>query len=105
MDTRAWVDLVGWVGAACLCGAYGLASSGRVAGRSVAYQALNLVGALGLIVNSAYHGALPSVGLNLFWAGVGLFTLRSLARAAPPAAPPSSGADGGGGPGAGADPR
>lgn len=79
------VDVVGWVGAAALLGAYALVSSGRLDGQGVGFQVLNLVGAVGLLVNGAHHGAWPSVGLNSVWFVVGLLALlRLVARRVPP---------------------
>lgn len=84
--TRALVDVVGWVGAGALLGAYVLVSSGRLHGSSLAFQLLNLLGAVGLLVNGAYHGAWPSVGLNSVWFVVGLLALLRLGtgRVPPP---------------------
>ena len=78
MTVETLVDLLGWVGAGCLLLAYWLVSSTRLRGRSWPYQMLNIAGAVLLSVNSAYHGAYPSVGLNAVWIAVGLMTLRAL---------------------------
>jgi hypothetical protein len=43
-------DVLGWVGAVALLGAYALVSRGRVAGDGATFQVLNLVGAVGLLV-------------------------------------------------------
>ncbi len=80
MGIELVVDITGWIGAACLLAAYGLVSSGRLQGRSWAFQSLNITGAVLLSVNSAYYGAFPSVGLNAVWIAVGLYTLWMLAR-------------------------
>lgn len=84
--TDVLVDVVGWVGAAALLGAYALVSAGRIDGRGGGFQLLNLVGAVGLLVNGAYHGAWPSVGLNAVWFVVGLLALTRLGtgRVPPP---------------------
>ena len=72
------VDSAGWIGAAVLLAAYALVSAGRIPGRSVAFQALNLVGAAGLLANSAFHGAWPSSALNLIWLVLGLHAVARL---------------------------
>lgn len=69
------VDVAGWLGAALLVLAYGLVSSGRVDSRSAAYQGLNLLGAVGVLVNSGWNGAFPSVAINLVWIAIGLVAL------------------------------
>ena len=55
--------------------AYLLLSMGRVDGRSVLYQAMNVAGAAGFIVNGWYHGALPSAVLNVIWMLIGAIAL------------------------------
>ncbi|MEX0900217.1 MAG: hypothetical protein WD081_05950 [Gammaproteobacteria bacterium] len=82
MTVETLVDIIGWTGAGCLLLAYWLVSSTGLPGRSWRYQLLNITGAILLSVNSAYHGAFPSVGLNAVWIVVGLMTLRAL-RAMP----------------------
>lgn len=75
MDQELLIDILGWFGVAGLLLGYGLVSTRRLAGDSVWYQALNVGGAALLIVNSYYHRAMPSVAVNVFWIGIGLFSL------------------------------
>jgi hypothetical protein len=70
-----WVDIVGWAGAVLVLAAYGLVSTKRLDGDSVAYQTLNVAGAAGMLVNTYVRGALPSAALNVIWIGVGLYVL------------------------------
>jgi hypothetical protein len=65
------VEIAGWVGAALILGAYALLSAGRVTGRSLSYQAMNVVGAAGFVINGWWHGALPSAALNVLWLLIG----------------------------------
>lgn len=81
------IEIIGWTGAGLILLAYILLSFGKVAARSLAYQAMNIVGATGFIINSGYHGALPNAALNIVWVGVGLFTLWSVRRASRGAKP------------------
>lgn len=81
MDLGVLSDILGWIGAALLLGAYALVSTKTLEGDSVAYQGLNLLGSAFLIVNSAYYGAFPSVGVNVVWIGIAIFAiLRVRAR-------------------------
>ncbi len=73
-------DVLGWVGAALLLGAYALVSTKSVEGDSIVYQLLNLVGSAFLIVNSAYYGAYPSVGVNVVWIGIAVFAILRVVR-------------------------
>jgi len=74
------METLGWIGAISLLMAYLLISNGKTIGKSYLYQGLNLIGSGGLIVNSYYHNALPSVILNIIWVLIGLFTLRTLIK-------------------------
>lgn len=76
--TRVLVDVLGWIGAGALLSAYALVSAGRLSGRGLGFQVLNLVGAIGLLVNGVYHGAWPSAGLNTVWLVVGIVALTRL---------------------------
>lgn len=69
------IDIVGWLGAGMILGAYALLTAGKIAARSVAYQGLNVVGALGFIANGWWHGAMPSAVLNVIWAAIGMVAL------------------------------
>ncbi|MER6945469.1 hypothetical protein ABT294_15715 [Nonomuraea sp. NPDC000554] len=71
---------VGWIGAALLLFGYGMVSTSRMSGGGARYQVINLVGSVGLMINSAYNAAWPSVGLNLVWAAIGVVALVKLAR-------------------------
>ncbi len=69
------IEIIGWVSAVLILVAYGLLSAGKLTGKSVSYQVMNVVGALGFIVNSGYNGAIPSAALNVIWVGIGAFAL------------------------------
>ncbi len=80
------IEACGWLGALLILGSYILVSIGRLSGRSRTFQWLNVVGAAGFVVNSGWHGAIPSTALNVVWMGVGLATLWRIGRGAAPAA-------------------
>jgi hypothetical protein len=67
------VEVVGWAGAALILLAYLLLSAGKLTGQSLIYQAMNVLGAAGFIVNGWWHRALPSAVLNILWLGIGVF--------------------------------
>jgi hypothetical protein len=69
------MDLIGWTGAALVLLAYGLLSIRWMDGNSFSYQALNVTGAVLLVINSYYLGAYPSVGVNAAWVGIAALTL------------------------------
>ena len=65
------IEAVGWAGAALILGAYALLSAGKLTGRSLTYQLMNVVGAAGFVINGSWHGALPSAALNVLWLMIG----------------------------------
>jgi hypothetical protein len=69
------IEAVGWIGAIMILAAYGLLSSGRLDGRSTLYQLLNLVGSVGVVINSGWNHAIPSAVLNVVWMGIGVVAL------------------------------
>lgn len=69
------VEVAGWIAAVLILTAYGLLSAGRLTGKSVAYQVMNIVGAIGFVINTAYNGAFPSAALNVVWMGIGVWAL------------------------------
>jgi hypothetical protein len=71
------IDILGWVGAALILIAYYLVSSKKVKGDSNVFQAMNLFGAIALMINTYAKGAIPSVFLNIFWAGIAAKALLS----------------------------
>ena len=78
------VNVVGWIGMACLIGAYVLVTLGRITGPGLTFQLMNLIGGGFLMVNSAYYGAWPSAALNVVWVVIGTVGLvRARLRPAP----------------------
>ena len=69
------IEVVGWAGALAVLLAYGLVSAERVTSRSWSYQFLNISGAVGLVINSSWNGAIPSAVVNLIWIGIGAYAL------------------------------
>ena len=67
------IEIIGWAAAGLLLSAYVLLTIGKLSSRSRVYQWLNVLAGAGLIVNSGWNGAYPSVFINVVWMGVGLY--------------------------------
>ena len=78
--TEILIEAAGWTGAVLVLGAYVLVTLGKLSGQSAAFQAMNLVGAAGFVVNTWWHGAIPSMVLNIIWAAIGLIALGKMTR-------------------------
>jgi hypothetical protein len=77
---KTFIDLSGWAAALLILGGYSLLSFGKIQARSPLYQWMNMLGAVGFIVNCAWNGAWPSVALNVVWVGIALYALRRNSR-------------------------
>lgn len=75
------VEVAGWAGAVLILVAYGLLSAGKLTGQSLTYQGMNVLGAAGFVINSGWHGAVPSAALNVLWLMIGAWaSVRILGR-------------------------
>lgn len=73
------VDVAGWLAAILILGGYALLTAGKVNARSPLYQWMNVLGAIGFVINSGYFKAWPSAVLNVIWAGIGIVALIRIA--------------------------
>ena len=67
------IDVLGWAGALAILVAYFLIVHGTISSQSSYYKTLNLCGAVGLITNTFYYKAYPSMFVNIFWALVAIY--------------------------------
>ena len=74
------IEVIGWIGATLIVGAYALLSAGKLEGDSRTYHLMNIVGAIGFVVNSGWNGALPSAAMNVIWVGIGIYAVRQRRR-------------------------
>lgn len=75
MPLELLIEIAGWIGAACVLGAYVLLSMGKLAATSPLFHLMNAVGAAGFIINTGWHEAIPSMVLNIIWLGVAAASL------------------------------
>ncbi len=69
------VEIIGWTGAVLMLTAYMLVSMGRMRGTAPPFQWMNAVGAACFVVNTWWHGAIPSMVVNAIWSGIGFWGL------------------------------
>ena len=67
------IEIVGWAAAVLMLSAYLLLTSGRISSRSNLYHWLNVLAGAGIIANSGWNGAYPSVFINVVWMVIGLY--------------------------------
>lgn len=75
------IEVVGWLGALLVLGAYILVSAGRLSGSSAVFQWMNALGASFFVFNTWWHGAIPSMVLNIIWAAIGFVALCRISHA------------------------
>jgi hypothetical protein len=91
--TKLAIDLIGWIGALLLLGAYGCVSFRKLRAESMLYQLANAVGSCCLIVNTLYYHAFPSAFVNVVWIGIAIIAgvrIRTRAQEAIPESGPSA---------------
>jgi hypothetical protein len=80
-EKRNIFDVIGWSGAALIVGAYLLNSFGVLSADDLAYQLMNLAGAVCILVFSVVWKAYPNVVTNAIWSigavvAIGFILLR-----------------------------
>jgi hypothetical protein len=80
MSNHIWFDAIGWAGAAFLLVAYAMISSKKLEADSNAYQFLNIIGSLFLVVNTIFYRAYPSSFVNVIWAGIAVLSITTRRR-------------------------
>ena len=75
METNWFVEITGWLGAAFLLSAYALNSLNKIKASSTLYQGMNFVACVLLLVNTLYHGAIPSSAINIIWIMIAIISL------------------------------
>jgi hypothetical protein len=78
---KVFVEVVGWLGALMMLSAYILLTLGRLKAQAPLYHWLNIVSGAGLICNSSWNGAYPSVCINVVWLIIGLYGVFGRASA------------------------
>lgn len=69
------ISILGWIGSVLVIGAYGLNSYQKISSSSVAFQLMNLIGGILLIINSIYKEAYPFTFINSVWVVIAIGSL------------------------------
>jgi hypothetical protein len=76
LTLKTFITWSSWIAALLILGAYALLSFGKIQARSKIYQWMNIIGAVGFIINCVWISAWPSVALSVVWVGIGIYALR-----------------------------
>lgn len=74
------IDTIGWFGSILVIVAYAMNIYGKLSAESPWYIGLNIAGSAGLIVNTFFHHAIPSMVVNVVWIGIALAALFKRSR-------------------------
>jgi hypothetical protein len=89
MTFDLFVDVFGWISSAAVVTAYALISMNKLESKSRIYQWLNLVGSIGLALNTGYYRAFPSTVVNVVWFFIAGVALIRIGRGFPQRTPTS----------------
>ncbi len=73
-------ELFGWIGAILVLLAYYLVSTEKTSSRSLSFQALNIGGAIFLVIYTYYCKAYASMSVNLIWILIGLLSVSKVKK-------------------------
>jgi hypothetical protein len=73
--------ILGYAGAAVIAGAYFANQRGKLRSDDWRFPALNLAGSVGVLVSLAVQPNLPSILIEIFWAGISIYGLARALRA------------------------
>ncbi len=75
------VEVLGWIGAVMVLGAYALLSARKLPSDSYTYHGINMIGSLFLVIYASYKVAWANVVVNVVWLVIGLIAVIALWRA------------------------
>ena len=67
---KLFIDILGWLGAVLLLGAYACVSFRKLRADGALYQMVNGLGSCFLVVNTVHYHAFPSAFVNVIWIGI-----------------------------------
>jgi hypothetical protein len=75
MNDKLIIEVIGWFGVIFYVVAYFLLTIGLLTANGYRFHFLNMLGAIGLIVVSAYYGDKPNLVVNALWLAIGIFAV------------------------------
>ncbi len=70
-----FIEIIGWIGAVLIVGAYFLNINGKLKSSSAIYIISNLIGGLFFTINTLVHQAYPSMIVNIIWVFIAVAAL------------------------------
>lgn len=73
-------EVIGWIGTAMYIGAYLFLTLGKLSVDRTLYHFINILGAVGLMINAFHYGNYPSVFVNVAWLAIALLAVMMILR-------------------------
>ena len=70
-----FIEIIGWIGAVLITGAYFLNINGKIKSSSPLYIGSNLIGGIFFTINTFVHQAYPSMIVNIIWVFIAVAAL------------------------------
>jgi hypothetical protein len=70
-----FVEIIGWIGAVLITGAYFYNINGKLSSTSRVYILSNLLGGIFFTINTLVHQAYPSMIVNIIWVFIAVAAL------------------------------
>ena len=70
-----FIEAIGWAGAFLILTAYVMLTRKMLTGQSKAYHLLNLVGGVGIVIESISNATYPPAALNIIWSLVAVYAI------------------------------
>ena len=77
------IEIIGWVGAVLIVGAYFFNINGKLKSSSVVYILSNLFGGIFFTINTYVHQAFPSMIVNIIWVIIAIAAMLKKDKPAP----------------------
>jgi hypothetical protein len=71
-------EIAGWYGTIAILAAYVLVSFNAISSDGIAFQLLNLTGAIGIIAIATYKKVRQSIVLNVFWGIIAIVAIINI---------------------------
>jgi hypothetical protein len=71
-----FIEIIGWIGAVLIVGAYFFNINGKLKSSSGLYIISNLLGGIFFTINTFVHKAYPSMLVNIIWVIIAITALR-----------------------------
>lgn len=75
MELELWINMAGWLGVVAYVTSYLLLSINVLKSNQYLFHLLNMVGAVGLIIDASFHQDPPNLAVNVIWLSIGVFVV------------------------------